>query len=354
MYLSNLEKLLIDNGHQVKLCAFVKDQQDDFYRNKWNKFRHVFMPYKRIQNKLESQLKMFKPDIVHIHNNSLFTYSVLRACRKFPIVQTVHDPYQYWPPGAVDFQNRQGIRQIVRRHGNKFIERHIHSIITHSLYIHRVLTENGHSDKTTHIPIFTDLSGWRAFRGTKKENRIVFAGRIEAYKGIFVLLDAFQMLQKKTLDIHLDIYGHGADLELLNETIRKKKIANVTVHGMVDVPTLRMGVARARISIIPSIWEEPFGLSGIEAQACGTVVVASDVGGISEWCIDGVTGLLAIAGDPSDLANKMLVAISDQTYSAKLIEQAFNHLESHFSREKHYIKLIEVYSKLSYVGEAGS
>jgi glycosyltransferase involved in cell wall biosynthesis len=129
---------------------------------------------------------------------------------------------------------------------------------------------------------------------------------------------------------------------------------NINVHGKVDLQALRLGVARALVAIVPSTWQEPFGLSGIEAQACGTAVVASAVGGIPEWCIDGVTGLLAIPGDSSDLAKKIQVVLSDKPLRKSMIKQAQNHLEKHFSMEKHYIKLIEVYSNLSYAGETGS
>jgi glycosyltransferase involved in cell wall biosynthesis len=48
---------------------------------------------------------------------------------------------------------------------------------------------------------------------------------------------------------------------------------------------------------VPSLWPEPFGLAGIEAQCVGLPAVGFAVGGIPDWLIDGVTGSLA-SGDP--------------------------------------------------------
>jgi glycosyltransferase involved in cell wall biosynthesis len=52
------------------------------------------------------------------------------------------------------------------------------------------------------------------------------------------------------------------------------------------------------VLLVPSVWPEPFGLVGVEAAQRGVPAVAFDVGGISEWLIDGVTGRLVTADPP--------------------------------------------------------
>ena len=67
---------------------------------------------------------------------------------------------------------------------------------------------------------------------------------------------------------------------------------NVTFIGHVDSSSIVNVFQSADITVVPSVWEEQFGMIGPESMACGTPVIGSDVGGIPEWLIDGKTGYL--------------------------------------------------------------
>jgi glycosyltransferase involved in cell wall biosynthesis len=92
------------------------------------------------------------------------------------------------------------------------------------------------------------------------------------------------------------------------------KLASSELNAAIDASTL---VA------VPSLWPEPFGLMGIEAQARGRPVVAYDVGGISEWMGD--AGILVPREDEPALAAAM-ETVSDSArwpaYSAAALRQA--------------------------------
>ena len=62
----------------------------------------------------------------------------------------------------------------------------------------------------------------------------------------------------------------------------------------------------ADICVVPSVWQEPFGLVNLEAMAAGCVVIASRVGGIPEILEDGQTGLLVEPANETDLRDKMI------------------------------------------------
>ncbi len=67
--------------------------------------------------------------------------------------------------------------------------------------------------------------------------------------------------------------------------------------GWQDDSTRFDAVARADLLAMPSLWPEPFGLSGLEAAALGVPAIAFDVGGVRDWLRDGVNGIL-VGGNP--------------------------------------------------------
>ncbi len=101
----------------------------------------------------------------------------------------------------------------------------------------------------------------------------------------------------------------------------------------------------ADICVVPSIWEEPFGLVTLEAMACGVPVVASNIGGLKEIIIDEKTGLLFTPGDSDSLKEKLKRLISDQRLREKIKELTRNYVVSKYSWDKvvkkYYLKQIE-------------
>jgi glycosyltransferase involved in cell wall biosynthesis len=77
-----------------------------------------------------------------------------------------------------------------------------------------------------------------------------------------------------------------------NEQVRPLLTENDHVCGQVDAVSKRRLLAGARCLLFPIQWEEPFGMSMIEAMACGTPVVALRGGAVPEVMVDGVTGVV--------------------------------------------------------------
>ena len=132
--------------------------------------------------------------------------------------------------------------------------------------------------KVVYPPVDTDR-----FRvEDKKEDYYLFVGRlINAYKKVDLVVEAFNRLGKKLI-----IVGDGDDLEYL------KSIANNNIEfkgwmGSNDVAEI---MKKAKALILPSI--EDFGIVSIEAQACGTPVIAYNKGGAAETVLDRKTGIL--------------------------------------------------------------
>jgi glycosyltransferase involved in cell wall biosynthesis len=82
------------------------------------------------------------------------------------------------------------------------------------------------------------------------------------------------------------------------------------------------------------LWDEPFGIVGLEALAAGVPVVASDVGGIPSWLVDGEAGLLVPRGDSDALAEKLGIVLRDDDAHRRLAEAAPD-VVARFSIERH-------------------
>lgn len=164
---------------------------------------------------------------------------------------------------------------------------------------------------------------------------LLFVGRIEPLKGIDTLLRALALL----VDQQPSWWGHvclaivGGDrretpAQWSNEMKRLRRLQAelgiaelVTFQGSQSQRTLPTTYSASDMVIVPSHYES-FGMVALEAMACGTPVIASNVGGLSYTVRDGVTGLLVPREDPQALAEKIALLLDDEPLRRKLGEQA--------------------------------
>ena len=116
---------------------------------------------------------------------------------------------------------------------------------------------------------------------TEKEDFYLAASRMVPYKKIDIIVEAFA----KMTDKKLIVIGDGPELT----KIKSKASDNIEFLGFQPTPALRDYLQRAKAFVFAA--EEDFGIIPIEAQACGTPVIAYARGGAQETVIDGITGL---------------------------------------------------------------
>ena len=131
------------------------------------------------------------------------------------------------------------------------------------------------------------------------ELRILFIGQIIAEKGVFVLLEALEILQKQGVYCTCRYAGEGVARGELEVQVERCGLAkSVEVLGFCSDP---LGQYHwADVVVVPSLWAEAFGLVAIEAMATGAVVVVSDAGGLPE--VVGDAGVIVPSGDGNALA----------------------------------------------------
>lgn len=127
----------------------------------------------------------------------------------------------------------------------------------------------------------------------------LFIGRLSPEKGVDRLLDAWSKLGKNR---RLVIAGDGPELIFLRAKAASLNLDNVRFVGFVDQTLHEELWAGAAFSIVPSVWQEPFGMVVLEAWGRGRAVVAHRIGALPEIITDGVNGFLADPHDSDDLA----------------------------------------------------
>jgi len=132
--------------------------------------------------------------------------------------------------------------------------------------------------------------------------QVAFVGRFVAEKGLPVLLRAAQKLQESGVDFFLHLIGDGPERPALEARARELRIErSVNFTGTLQGKDLEAALRGVSTLVMPSIWEETAGLSAIEHMMRGGVVIAADIGGLSE--VVGDTGLKFPPGDSQALAD---------------------------------------------------
>lgn len=153
---------------------------------------------------------------------------------------------------------------------------------------------------------------------------LLFVGRIEQIKGIDILLQALAILKReereRSQNLCLAIIGGMADEEAgENAELRRLKALGaelgldslVAFLGAKNQETLQYYYSAAEAVIMPSHYES-FGMVALEAMACGTPVIASEVGGLAFLVQDGVTGFHVPTNDPAELAGKIRLILDNE------------------------------------------
>ncbi len=161
-------------------------------------------------------------------------------------------------------------------------------------------------------------------------DEVLFVGRLEARKGVDVLLAAWQRIaaarpDRTGLRLHLvgpDAAGFGA------RALARWPTATVTVHGRLIGAELALLRRRCRIQVVPSLFES-FGLVALEAWAGGQAVVASAAGGLAE--VVGDAGLQVPPGDADALADALGTLLDHPARGAVLLARGQRLLRARYT-----------------------
>jgi spore coat protein SA len=302
-------------------------------------------------------------DIVHIHNFSQFALAARQACPSAKIVLTMQCEWL-----------TQIDRAVIARH-----LRAVDAVIGCSDYItegiRRAFPWIADRCYTVHNGADLSMFGPRASgnsNGHRSAKNIVFAGRMSPEKGVHVLIQAFAQLADREPEARLEVIGPCAvpepafilrlstDPEVarmaplwgyhyrddLKGRLPAQLADRVSFPGPIAHDQLPDRYCKAAMFVHPSVWDEPFAISVLEAMAAGLPVVATRTGGTPELVEDGVNGLLVERNDPRALAEAMLRLLRDEALCKKLGNAARQSMTNQFSWERAAGSLFGIYQKL--------
>ncbi|MCB1162519.1 glycosyltransferase family 4 protein [bacterium] len=152
--------------------------------------------------------------------------------------------------------------------------------------------------------------------------RLVHLGRLRRYKGADLVLRAFAKVRAELPAARLDLVGGGPELPTLERLATSLGVAEaVSFHGHLPLPAMVDLLYRCHLFLNASP-KEGWGLTVIEAGACGVPCVAANSPGLRESVQDGVTGVLVPYGDVDAMARASLALLRDEPRRAAMGEAA--------------------------------
>jgi len=210
-------------------------------------------------------------------------------------------------------------------------------VVSYSSTIDRHLSANGLTRRAM-VPLFATIPA-RSAGGHAQRRRVVFAGRVVRTKGVDVLIRA-----ARNVDADFVICGDGGRLEAMRELAGRLGVQErVRFAGWLGADDLALELAEASVVVMPSLWPEPAGLVGLEAQAAGRPVIASATGGVEDWLEDGVNGMCVRPGDARDLARALDELLADPDRQAAMGAAGRQMVSERFTPERHVAALMQVY-----------
>jgi len=284
-------------------------------------------------------------DLVHSHYwLSGQVGTVARERWNVPMVHTMHTMAKVKNAMLAEGDAAEPLGRIW---GEEEIVRLADRLIANTMEERRELVElyDAEPDRVAVVHPGVDLAVFRAGRQAEARARLgladdaavlLFAGRIQPLKAPDVVLRAAAVMLERDPSLRerlvVAVVGGASGSGLDQPSALSDLSVELGVQDVVRfVPTVAQReladwYAAASVVCVPS-YNESFGLVAIEAQACGTPVVAARVGGLSTAVSDGVTGVLVDGHDPADYASAIHVLLTDPVAREAMSQKAVRHAE---------------------------
>lgn len=181
----------------------------------------------------------------------------------------------------------------------------------------------------------------------KDKKVVLFTGRLTQDKGVIYLVRAAASIKGTVL-----IVGDGPEKKNIESEVKKLKLKNVILAGYVSPNNTKFFHAfyeRADVHVVPSTWEEPFGLTIIESMASPqSAVVATKKGGVESIIKDGYNGFLIRSRNSRQIAETVNMLLEDDVLRKRIGENAHKTVIEKFTWEKVADEFEAIYKKFRY------
>ncbi|MBC7930749.1 MAG: glycosyltransferase family 4 protein [Rubrivivax sp.] len=249
------------------------------------------------------------------------------------------------------------------------------AILTHSMHMRSEYLKHGFAPDQVHNPSYyahspnkltsssetgqNDVSPIPTFDAApselnerKLDYHLLFTGRMDLLKGGRTFIEALpQVRDAMKRPLRVTFAGDGPDRAAWERKAAKAQRSvdglRIDFVGWLQRDKLNSLYQDCDLLVFPSLWPEPFGLAGPEAGFHGVPVAAFNVGGVTDWLIDGVNGHLA-PGDPptaSGLAQAIIKCLQDPTDYNRLRRGAVQ-IAQQFNLKNHLAALMSIFEKI--------
>lgn len=289
---------------------------------------------------LKKLLVEIRPDIMHTQNlNGVGTY-IWGIAKKLGII-TIHTTRDYalFEPVKIQFINK------ILLHFNKRRSKYVDYVVGISEFILNKHKEKNIFPYSKESVVHNIVNAMRCERKPRKVGSpliIGYFGQLSEKKGVHLLTQAIGLLSKDIVS-KLVICGTGE----LEAKLRKQteKDERIIFRGRLSLTEVNEQMANVDLTIVPSLWDEPFGRVIIESYNQGTPVLAFHVGGIPEVIYD--KGWLLASQKANSIAEK-IQSIQKQTESDFMndINDCYNASEQYKDNINQYLEIYSSGSKL--------
>jgi len=201
------------------------------------------------------------------------------------------------------------------------------------------------------VPNGVDAKRFHPNNKIRMENLILFVGRLVPKKGLLVLLNSLKLLKTP---VRLAIIGpppwppnpkYFHEILKLVKRINEETFHRVEYLGVLEKEEIIKWYQKASVFICPS-FSEPFGIVNLEALACETPVIASNVGGIPDVVTDHKNGILVPPNDVVRFAQAIQYLLDNERTRRKFGKEGRRLVSEFFSNEVVVKRLCEIYSEI--------
>jgi glycosyltransferase involved in cell wall biosynthesis len=281
----------------------------------------------------------FKPDIMHIQwPSDHFLNHLFVKWKKTPIVFNVHDPVPHLGERMHAYKQRESLILELEKRADR--------IIVHGQGVKNQLLEVNKSLDPDRVAVVLHVAmnfmlRWNKPEYKEKAGEILFFGRINEYKGLGVLLDAWQLVKESVPEAKLVVAGTGYDLPNYRDRIINDPRCEL-IEKTVPTPEVTKLFAEASIVVMPYLEGTQSGPLAISV-AFGKPVVITDVGGLPEMVDRDKSGFIVPPRDPKALADAIIKILKDDELRANMKKRSLEIAQNELSPKIHAEQVEKVY-----------
>lgn len=305
---------------QWKAIKGMKVYEVDGYNTVRDFFPNLIKYYRKDAPKLRSIAKKNGVDVLYLPVFTFWSVFINHSLREYRYVYAMHDPVSHNPKTYI----HNYLNYKLGKNADKIV------ILSNTFrdYVKKtykksdkdiVVIPSGYED----VPAKPDEA--LVYYDNTKTN-FLFQGRIDKYKGLEVLAEAYKRLTKEYRDITLTIAGSG-DFSAYEQLCKELPNCTVINRWLTNEEVVSLFNDKSVITILPYTSATQSGVINV-AMPCGSPIIASRCGGIPEQIIDGKTGYLVEPGNVEDLYTKMKYVIVNNNELNSIRANAYERMKS--------------------------